>query len=92
MAEKETTDVNTEVEDKLAKAAAEESSTTEKVETKTTEEATKTEEKGENQIPQSRFNEVNSFSAMMSAFWTNCSACNVSRWSAISSRVCSSSL
>ena len=60
MAEKETTDVNTEVEDKLAKAAAAESSTTEKVETQTTEEATKTAEKGENQIPQSRFNEVNS--------------------------------
>ena len=59
MAEKETTDVNTEVEDKLAAAAAAESSTTETVETKTTEEVTETEEKGENRIPQKRFNEVN---------------------------------
>jgi len=50
-----TTDVNKEVEEKLAEAATEESSTTEeKVEL--TEE---TEEKGENRIPQSRFNEVN---------------------------------
>jgi len=52
-------DVNTEVEDKLAKAAAEESSTTETVETKTTEEVI---EKGkeEKQIPYPRFVEVNS--------------------------------
>ena len=60
MAEKVTEDVNTEVEDKLAAAAAAESSTTETVETSTTEEVTETEEKGENRIPQKRFNEVNS--------------------------------
>ena len=60
MAEKETTDVNTEVEDKLAAAAAEESSTTETVETKTTEEETKVEENAEKQIPYPRFVEVNS--------------------------------
>ena len=60
MAEKETEDVNTSVEDKLAKAAAEESSTAEKkVEKVTTEEGKTTEEKGENKIPQSRFNEIN---------------------------------
>ncbi len=53
-------DVNTEIEEKLASAAAAESSTTETVETSTTEEVTETEEKGENRIPQSRFNEVNS--------------------------------
>ncbi|KKL61513.1 hypothetical protein LCGC14_2194500, partial [marine sediment metagenome] len=59
MAKETTTDVNTEVEDKLAKAAAEESSTTETVETKTTEEVI---EKGkeEKQIPYPRFVEVNS--------------------------------
>ena len=54
-----TTDVNEEVEEKLAAAATEESSTAEEeVETagETTEE---TEERGENRIPQSRFNEVN---------------------------------
>ena len=56
----ENTDVNTEVEDKLAAAAAAESSTTEEVETSTTEEETQEEEKGENRIPQKRFNEVNS--------------------------------
>ena len=59
MAKETTTDVNTEVEDKLAAAAAEESSTTETVETKTTEEVI---EKGkeEKQIPYPRFVEVNS--------------------------------
>ncbi|KKK72069.1 hypothetical protein LCGC14_2907610, partial [marine sediment metagenome] len=51
-------DVNTEVEEKLAAAATEESSTTETKEEVTTVE--ETDEKGENRIPQSRFNEVNS--------------------------------
>ncbi len=60
MAKEATTDVNTEVEDKLAAAAAEESSTTETVETKTTEEETKVEENAEKQIPYPRFVEVNS--------------------------------